>query len=118
MVNVAQLVEHQVVVLGVEGSSPSIHPIFMGYFMNARSFFLNRYTQIGIATLIAFPFLIHLFSVPQLSIIETVFLIATTIFAYFSLYKAHPLTKPFFQQLANLMLFATSYSLLGLLFKR
>ena len=28
MVGVAQLVEHQVVVLRVEGSSPSIHPIF------------------------------------------------------------------------------------------
>ena len=26
MVNVAQLVEHQVVVLGAEGSIPSIHP--------------------------------------------------------------------------------------------
>lgn len=26
MVNVAQLVEHQIVALGVEGSNPSIHP--------------------------------------------------------------------------------------------
>ena len=29
MVGVAQLVEHQVVVLGVEGSIPSAHPIFL-----------------------------------------------------------------------------------------
>ncbi len=29
MVGVAQSVEHQVVALGVEGSSPFTHPIFM-----------------------------------------------------------------------------------------
>lgn len=83
--------------------------------MDIRSLFLHRYTQIIIATAIAFPYLVHLLSGVRPTNFEFVFLIATTIFAIFSFKRAHPLTKPFFQQLMHLMLFATSYTLAGLL---
>ncbi len=42
MVGVAQSVEHQVVALGVEGSSPFTHPIFMIPLQNALNI-LKRY---------------------------------------------------------------------------
>ena len=42
MVGVAQLVEHQVVALGVEGSSPFTHPIFIIPLQNTQSI-LQRY---------------------------------------------------------------------------
>ncbi len=50
MVGVAQSVEHQVVALGVEGSSPFTHPIFIIPLQNTQSI-LQRYCFAPVAQL-------------------------------------------------------------------
>ncbi len=42
MVDVAQLVEHQIVALGVMGSNPIIHPIFLSSILKHKNLMINK----------------------------------------------------------------------------
>ena len=53
MVDVAQLVEHQIVALGVEGSNPSIHPKFKNSCINCKIQYIIHVIRRGVAQLVA-----------------------------------------------------------------